>query len=66
RLVASQLARLATGTPVYLLTTTAEAYFRTFGFEAVPRDEVCPEVRESSEFRGACPQSAVVMRLVCR
>ncbi|MEW6227838.1 MAG: arsenic resistance N-acetyltransferase ArsN2 [Bacillota bacterium] len=66
RLVASQLARLATGTPVCLLTTTAEAYFRTLGFEVVSRDEVCPEVRESSEFRGACPQSAVAMRLVCR
>lgn len=66
RLVASQLARLATGTPVYLLTTTAESYFRALGFSTISRDEVCPEVKASPEFQGACPKSAVVMRLVPR
>ena len=64
RLVASQLARLAPGTHVYLLTTGAEMYFRSLGFEAISRDEVHPEVKSSLEFQGACPQSAVVMHLV--
>lgn len=64
RLVTSQLARLAPGTPVYLLTTNAEAYFRRLGFEAVPREEVRAEVTASAEFQGACPQSAtILMRL---
>ncbi len=64
RLVSSQLARLGRGTPVYLLTTTAEAYFRSLGFQTISRDDVLPEIKQSSEFQGACPQSAVVMRLV--
>lgn len=64
RLVSSQLARLGRGTPVYLLTTTAEAYFCSLGFQTISRDDVLPEIKQSSEFQGACPQSAVVMRLV--
>jgi len=64
RLVSSQLARLGRGIPVYLLTTTAEAYFRSLGFQTISRDDVLPEIKRSSEFQGACPQSAVVMRLV--
>jgi amino-acid N-acetyltransferase len=46
---------------VYLLTTTAHAYFPRFGFTRVARDEVAPAVRESEEFRGACPDTAVAM-----
>ena len=46
---------------VYLLTTTAEGYFPRFGFRRVGRDEVPAEVRESVEFREACPESAVAM-----
>ncbi len=62
RLVEQQLSRLSDRTPVYLLTTTAEAYFRAMGFEAVGTEDVHPEVRASEEFRGACPVSAVIMR----
>jgi amino-acid N-acetyltransferase len=47
---------------VYLLTTTAERYFPRFGFEPVARDAVPPAVRESVEFRSACPASAIAMR----
>ena len=47
---------------VYLLTTTAERYFPRFGFERITRDEVPDSLRESVEFREACPTSAVVMR----
>lgn len=46
---------------VYLLTTTAEGYFPRHGFRAIPRAEVPKAVRESVEFRSACPESAVVM-----
>lgn len=47
---------------LYLLTTTAGDYFPRFGFGTVARAEVPSGVRESVEFRDACPSSAVVMR----
>ncbi len=47
---------------VFLLTTTAEAFFPKFGFVRIPRDQVAPSVLESVEFRSACPASAIVMR----
>ena len=47
---------------VYLLTTTAERYFPSFGFQPVGRHDVPADVRETGEFREACPASAVVMR----
>ena len=46
---------------VYLLTTTAEPWFRERGFASVSRDAVPPAVRESDEFSHICPSSAVVM-----
>jgi N-acetylglutamate synthase-like GNAT family acetyltransferase/predicted phosphodiesterase len=45
-----------------LLTTTADHYFPRFGFEVVDRAVVPEAVRESAEFRGACPASATVMQ----
>lgn len=48
----------------YLLTTTAEAYFRKRGFKTIDRDEVHPQLLSSHEFGDACPQSATCMRLV--
>jgi amino-acid N-acetyltransferase len=49
---------------IYLLTTTADAYFPKLGFERIDRDAVPNGVRTSVEFTGACPASAVVMRKV--
>jgi N-acetylglutamate synthase-like GNAT family acetyltransferase len=46
---------------LYLLTTTAESYFPSFGFTKTTRDTVPAEVRATDEFRGACPASATVM-----
>jgi N-acetylglutamate synthase-like GNAT family acetyltransferase len=46
---------------VYLLTTTAEAFFPRFGFVRVPREAVPEALAASHELRGACPASAVVM-----
>lgn len=47
---------------LYLLTTTAEHYFPSFGFQPTSRDEVPEAVRRSREFRDLCPASAAVMR----
>ena len=47
---------------LYLLTTTAEHYFPSFGFRQITRDEAPSDVRGTAEFQGACPASAVVMR----
>jgi amino-acid N-acetyltransferase len=48
---------------LYLLTTTAERYFPSFGFVKTSRDAVPDEVKQSVEFREACPASATVMAL---
>ena len=46
---------------LYLLTTTAEKYFPRFGFQPTTRAAVPESVKASAEFRGACPDTAVVM-----
>ena len=46
---------------LYLLTTTAERYVPSFGFETIARDEVPEPIRETREFTDACPASATVM-----
>lgn len=46
---------------LYLLTTTAEKYFPRFGFTRTTRATVPESVKASAEFRGACPETAVVM-----
>ena len=48
---------------LYLLTTTAERYFPSFGFVTTARDNVPSSVKDSVEFRSACPASATVMSL---
>jgi amino-acid N-acetyltransferase len=49
---------------LYLLTTTAERYFPRFGFAPTTLGAVPDAVKASAEFRGACPDTAVVM--ACR
>lgn len=51
---------------LYLLTTTAERYFPSFGFVKTEREAVPDEVKRSVEFREACPSSATVMTLELR
>jgi amino-acid N-acetyltransferase len=46
---------------VYLLTTTAQAYFTGMGFRCVDRKDAPAGIRESVEFAKACPESAVCM-----
>ena len=55
------LARSAGVPAVYLLTTSAESYFPKFGFVPATRDQVPAGVKQSIEFRSACPATAVVM-----
>ena len=50
---------------LYLLTTTADRYFPTFGFRTVTRDDVPADVRATSEFGGGCCASATVMCREC-
>lgn len=46
---------------VYLLTTSAESYFGKLGFTVVTREQVPASVKESIEFRSACPATAIAM-----
>jgi amino-acid N-acetyltransferase len=46
---------------LYLLTTTAEQYFPSFGFREISRNDVPEPVRLTEEFQTACPATAVVM-----
>lgn len=68
RIVRELLDRLASHglREFYLLTTTAEEFFKKRGFREIDRDEVHPQLLGSSEFQGACPDSATCMRLVMR
>jgi amino-acid N-acetyltransferase len=59
---ALQMARAHAVPAVFLLTTTAEPFFRRFGFQSIARADVPASVHASIEFRSACPASAAVMR----
>lgn len=58
------LAREACVETLFLLTTTAEGFFRDRGYEVVARDDVPASVRATAEFTDLCPASATPMRLV--
>lgn len=47
---------------LYLLTTTAGAFFPRFGFDKIERAEIDPALSPSAELRGACPATALAMR----
>jgi amino-acid N-acetyltransferase len=66
RIVRQLLDRLASRglREFYLLTTTAQEYFRKRGFKPIDRDEVHPQLLGSREFQGDCPDTAQCMRLV--
>jgi len=46
---------------LYLLTTTAAAFFRKRGFQQVERSNAPDELKASRELQGACPASATMM-----
>ncbi|HVT02336.1 MAG TPA: arsenic resistance N-acetyltransferase ArsN2 [Thermoanaerobaculia bacterium] len=68
RLVREVLDRLASHglREFYLLTSTAEDFFRKRGFKPCDRDEVNPQLMQSTEFTNEVCASAVCMRLVMR
>lgn len=47
---------------LYLLTTTADAYFVKRGFSQIAREEVPRALMVSGQFQGLCPQSVIIMR----
>ena len=55
------MARTQHLTDLYLLTTTAEAYFPRFGFQTRPRAEAPAALHASREFQDACPATATLM-----
>lgn len=46
---------------MYLLTTTAEAFFRHRGYASISRDAAPEAIRGTQEFANICPSSAVLM-----
>lgn len=46
---------------LYLLTTTAESFFDSLGYERVDRETVPESIRATTEFSGLCPTTAAVM-----
>lgn len=46
---------------LYLLTTTAEAFFRRRGYVRTPREEAPTAVKATREFSGICPASSTFM-----
>ncbi|WP_137285970.1 arsenic resistance N-acetyltransferase ArsN2 [Halorussus salinisoli] len=47
---------------LYLLTTTAEAFFRRCGYEETVRENVPARIQRTTEFAELCPSSATCMR----
>jgi len=46
---------------IYLLTTTAEAFFERQGYRSVDRELAPPAIRATPEFAGLCPASSAFM-----
>jgi len=47
---------------IYLLTTTAEAFFSKKGYVTIQRSDVPEFIRLTSEFSSTCPSTAIVMK----
>ncbi|MGD0643966.1 MAG: arsenic resistance N-acetyltransferase ArsN2 [Candidatus Bathyarchaeia archaeon] len=48
---------------LFLLTTTASAFFKKLGFKEESREKVAGSITNSVEFKSACPKTAILMRL---
>jgi amino-acid N-acetyltransferase len=46
---------------LYLLTTTAEAFFRRRGYVRIPREQAPAAIAGTREFSGICPASSTFM-----
>ena len=47
---------------LYLLTTTAEAFFARHGYSSAPRATAPAAIRSTREFSGICPASSAFMK----
>ncbi len=48
-------------TDLYLLTTTASGYFERHGFSTIARETVPDTIRQTRQFSGLCPDTAILM-----
>jgi amino-acid N-acetyltransferase len=46
---------------IYLLTTTAEAFFKGLGYERIERSQAPPSIERTREFASLCPASSAFM-----
>jgi amino-acid N-acetyltransferase len=46
---------------IYLLTTTAEAFFKRLGYKRIERTQAPPAIERTREFASLCPASAAFM-----
>ena len=58
---AEQHARQRGAVTLYLLTTTAESFFRSRDYVAIPRGDAPPAIRSTPEFASLCPASSAFM-----
>lgn len=58
---AEEHARSSGARTLYLLTTTAETFFRRLGYLTAARDTAPPGIRQSREFADLCPASSAFM-----
>jgi len=58
---AEQYARERGAATVYLLTTTAEAFFRARGYVVTSRDSAPPAIKSTPEFSSLCPASSAFL-----
>lgn len=58
---AEEVARVRGTERIYLLTTTAEKFFRGHGYASARRDEAPLGIQSTREFSGICPASSAFM-----
>jgi amino-acid N-acetyltransferase len=58
---AEQHARDRGAAAIYLLTTTAESFFRSRGYTVTSRDSAPPAIRSTPEFASLCPASSAFL-----
>ena len=46
---------------LYLITNTAEHFFKNLGYVKISRKLVCEEIKKTQEFSSICPNDATVM-----
>jgi len=47
---------------LYLLTESSEIYFKQLGFSVISREKAPHSIKNTEQFKGLCPSSAIVMR----